>query len=160
MKYATTNGTAVSGTNYTTGTGTLSFAAGVTNKTFTIKILNDHVASATNKVFTVGLSAPTGSGTLGTTIVGTVVLVDAGPDAIDAAGHIHNLDIRMSDEGDAILTITGDVRAKLSIQGSNDLVKWTNITDVELPAGYAQWADKTPEADRYHYYRIWDASAN
>lgn len=75
VAYATTNDTATAGSDYTAATGTLSFAAGETNKTFTVKITND-TSSETNETFTVGLSAPTGEGSLSTNIVTTVTITD------------------------------------------------------------------------------------
>jgi hypothetical protein len=46
MKYATIDGTAITGSDYTAATGMLSFAAGETEKTFTIAIRNDNTAES------------------------------------------------------------------------------------------------------------------
>jgi Metallo-peptidase family M12/Calx-beta domain len=157
VKYATTNSTAIAGTNYTAATGTLNFAAGVTNKTFTITILNHHMATTNSALFTVGLSAPTGNGQIGNTGVETITITGAGPDLLgDPATKRHSLAISYAKSGIPVLTIKGDVRSKLTIQGSEDLRKWINLTDVPLPTGYAEWADKAAETNRFHYYRIWD----
>jgi uncharacterized delta-60 repeat protein len=66
INYATSNGTAVAGTDYTATSGTLNFAAGETSKTFSVPILNSGVFSATPLSFNVSLSTPTGGSTLGT----------------------------------------------------------------------------------------------
>ena len=43
VNYATSNGTATAGADFTTTSGTLNFAAGVTSQTITVSILNDSV---------------------------------------------------------------------------------------------------------------------
>ncbi len=75
VAFATANGTATAGSDYTASTGTLSFAAGETSKTITVPITNDTAVEA-NETFTVTISAPTGGATLGTTTVSTVTITD------------------------------------------------------------------------------------
>lgn len=60
VAYATSNGTAKSGTAYTSVSGTLNFSSGETSKTFSVPIMDD---SSTNgaRAFTVTLSNPTGA---------------------------------------------------------------------------------------------------
>jgi Ca2+-binding RTX toxin-like protein len=58
VNYATSNGTAIAGTDYTATTGTLTFAAGQTSKTIAVPILNDNLNEA-NETFEINLSAPT-----------------------------------------------------------------------------------------------------
>lgn len=75
VTYATSNGTGKSGSEYTSTTGTLSFAANESSKTFTVPIFNDTAGDGA-KTFTVTLSAPTG-GTLTTgQSVATVTIND------------------------------------------------------------------------------------
>ena len=64
VKYATSNGGATAGTDYTTATGTLSFANGVTSQTFTVTILNNTNPPSTDTV-NLWLSNPTGGSSLG-----------------------------------------------------------------------------------------------
>ncbi len=78
VNYATANGTATSGTDYTTTSGTLSFGAGVTAMTIPIPILNDAVHESTES-FTVSLSGPMGGAKLGTQITATVNITDNDP---------------------------------------------------------------------------------
>ena len=61
VAYATADSTAVAGTtgDYTATSGVLTFAAGITSKTFTVAIKNDTVAEPAETFF-VNLSAPTG----------------------------------------------------------------------------------------------------
>ncbi len=74
VNYATSNGTATSGSDYTTATGTLRFAVGETSKTFTIPILNDLLIEPTQTV-NLTLSAPVGT-TLGTQTTAVLSIVD------------------------------------------------------------------------------------
>lgn len=75
VQYATSNGTATAGSDYTAKTGTLSWAAGdVAAKTIAIPIANDTIAEA-NETFTVTLTNPVGA-TLGTPNPATVAILD------------------------------------------------------------------------------------
>lgn len=74
VNYATANGTAVAGTDYTSASGTLNWAVGdQAAKTFIVPILNNSV-QAEPKAFTVALSLPTGT-TLGTVSTATVTIL-------------------------------------------------------------------------------------
>ena len=75
VAWATANGTATAGSDYTAGSGTLTFAAGETSKSLTVAVLDDSSAE-NNETFTVTLSNPTGGATLGDTTVCTVTIVD------------------------------------------------------------------------------------
>jgi glucose/arabinose dehydrogenase/PKD repeat protein len=63
VDYATSDGSAVAGSNYTQTAGTLAFANGVTVRTFTIPILDSGVPSG-DLTFNVTLLNPTGGATL------------------------------------------------------------------------------------------------
>jgi hypothetical protein len=65
VSYATSNGTAAAGVNYTATMGTLNFAQGQTLATFNVPILDDHVNDGTPYlVFDVTLSNPTSGATI------------------------------------------------------------------------------------------------
>ena len=77
VKYATANGTAISGLDYTSKSGTLTFAPGVTNQSLNIPILNDNLNEA-DETFTLQLTAPTNAvldanSTISTTITDTLI---------------------------------------------------------------------------------------
>ena len=64
--------TAVPGTDYTAGSGTLSFAAGATSKTVTVKVTGDQVDES-NETLTLTLSSATGGAEIGdATATGTI----------------------------------------------------------------------------------------
>ena len=58
MNYATANGSATAGSDYTAAAGTITFAPGETSKTFTVAISNDAVFEGAEN-FQVNLSTPT-----------------------------------------------------------------------------------------------------
>jgi hypothetical protein len=75
VQYATANGTAAAGLDYTSVTGTLTFNPGVTSRVINIPILNDSINEA-DETFTLTLSSPTnvnlGTATTVTTITDTL----------------------------------------------------------------------------------------
>ncbi|MFM6547592.1 MAG: Calx-beta domain-containing protein, partial [Microcystis panniformis] len=72
VNYATANGTATAGLDYTATNGTLTFAPGATSQVINIPILNDSLNEA-DETFTLTLSSPTnaslGAGTIATTTI-------------------------------------------------------------------------------------------
>jgi hypothetical protein len=75
VAYATANGSATAGADYSSRSGTLTFNAGVTSQTFTVPILQDTLPEGA-ETFTVTLSNPGGGATLGATTVATVTIND------------------------------------------------------------------------------------
>ena len=74
-QYATTNGTATAGTDYTATSGTLTFAAGVTSVSFQVPITNDTRDEVTETV-NLSLSNPAGGAVLGTRRTASLNIVD------------------------------------------------------------------------------------
>ena len=58
VNYATANGTAVAGSDYTATSNTLTFAPGQTSQTISVPVIGDTITEA-NETFTVNLSTPT-----------------------------------------------------------------------------------------------------
>jgi hypothetical protein len=77
VHYATANGSATAGSDYTATSGTLTFAPGQTSKTISIPILTDQVADP-GETFSVNLSAPVGV-VLSTPSSAQVTIVDDPP---------------------------------------------------------------------------------
>ncbi|MDH3326371.1 MAG: PKD domain-containing protein, partial [Gammaproteobacteria bacterium] len=75
VDYATSNGTATAGSDYTSASGTLNFADGVTSQTFLIAIIDD-VNYEGNEALTITLSNPTSGTTLGTSSASLTVTED------------------------------------------------------------------------------------
>jgi endonuclease G len=79
ITYATSNSSATSGSDYTSVSGTLSFAGGDTgSKTFSVPILDDTTFEG-NETVTLTLSAPTGGATLGSPSTATLTIVENDP---------------------------------------------------------------------------------
>ena len=77
VNYATSNGTATSGSDYTSRSGTLNWGSGDSaNKTFTVPILNDSV-DENNETVNLSLSNPTGGATLGSPSTAVLTITDS-----------------------------------------------------------------------------------
>src|SRR3990170_2552041 len=74
VSYATSDGTALAGSDYTAISGTLTFAPGVTSRTFSVPIINDAIFEA-NESLSLTLSNPVSS-TLGSPNPATLTIVD------------------------------------------------------------------------------------
>jgi hypothetical protein len=78
VKYATSDGTGVAGTNYTATSGTLSFPIGVATETIDIPIIDDNLIHSPDLNFNIALSNPTGGGLVAHN-VDVVTLLDTDP---------------------------------------------------------------------------------
>lgn len=77
VDYATSNGTAQAGSDYTATNGTLNFAAGVATQTVNVALVGDSLPEP-NETLVLTLSNPTGGATLGTaSATGTIINDDA-----------------------------------------------------------------------------------
>ena len=72
VKYATANGTATAGSDYTAKSKTLTFAAGVSTMKVKVPVLGDNVREP-NETFSLQLSSPTGATISDATGVATIV---------------------------------------------------------------------------------------
>jgi sugar lactone lactonase YvrE len=72
VSYATADGSATAGTNYTAASGTVVFAPGETTKTILVQTVDDGVADPT-RAFTVSLSSPVNATLGGSQGIGTIL---------------------------------------------------------------------------------------
>ena len=84
--WATSDGTAIGGTNYTSSSGTVNFATGVTAMTVSVPTIDDYALTGP-LVMTTSLSAPSGGAVLGTASgTGTINNIDTAWTATLTAG--------------------------------------------------------------------------
>ncbi len=76
IDYATSNGTATAGSDYTATSGTLTFAPGELTKFITIPIVDDNLFENASETFNLTLSNPTNSAVLLTPATTTVSIFD------------------------------------------------------------------------------------
>lgn len=74
VNYASADGTAIAGTDYTAVSGTLSIPAGQTSGTIDVSTIDDNATGESNEQMTVALSSPSSNATIATgTGTGTIV---------------------------------------------------------------------------------------
>jgi len=78
VDYATSNGTATAGQDYTAASGTLIFPNGITSQTFSVPILSDPL-DENDETVTLTLTNPAGSGSLGSQSTATLTIGDDDP---------------------------------------------------------------------------------
>ncbi len=76
VNYATSDGTATAGSDYTATSGTLTFAPGELTKFISIPITDDNLFENGNETFNLSLSSPTNSAQLLTPATATVTILD------------------------------------------------------------------------------------
>jgi hypothetical protein len=124
VDFATSNGSALAGSDYTTSTGTLTFTNGVTLQTFSVPITND-TNDENDETVNLALSNPQGGGglTAPTTAILTIVDDDTttpGALALSSAGY----DVA-EDSGPATITVnrtggsSGTVSVNYAVNGSS-----------------------------------------
>jgi hypothetical protein len=137
ISYATSDGTAAAGTNYTSTSGTLSWAAGDSNaKTINVPITTN-VAFSGSITFTLTLSSPTGGATLGTNSAEIVTITTAGP--YSAFSNYYTLPYtgtpNFKSLGTSLLHVTASIAADASHTGTNaSYILDTGSTGVVMPA--------------------------
>ena len=115
VAYETRDGTAAAGSDYTSTSGTLRFAAGETNKTIAVPTLEDATAEETEG-FTVQLRDPSGATVADGTATGTIADDDEPPglsinDALAVReGETAEFVVRLSAASDKLVTVAYETR--------------------------------------------------
>ena len=143
VSYATANGTATAGKDYTAKSGTLTFtnaAAGA--QTFTVQTTEDSIDEGTGETFTVSISGPSGGGgpapSLGTASVSTTITDDdAAPTGIALSAEPSTLGEDNS---------TTSVTVKATLQGGTTRTEATTVTIGTLAGTALKGTDYTATA--------------
>ena len=113
VDYATSDGTATAGEDYTAASGTLTFAAGVLAQTVAVALLDDAIDEG-RETFTLTLSNPSGAVIADGEAVGTIINTDQMPKAWNArfgravAVHVvEAVEARLEGQGDSFVQVGG-----------------------------------------------------
>lgn len=129
VSYATANGTALAGVNYTAKSGTLTWTDGdAASKSFTVSLINDAVwSSPVRRTFTVALAKTSGDATLGTSTL-TVTLSEDDPAPV-------SLPTFVSPTPSDGAVVSATVNSSVSIQTHADSTASVTYSATGLPAG-------------------------
>lgn len=117
VSYATSDGTALAGSDYTAASGNATFASGVATASVRVPILNDAIHEPT-ETFTVTLSAPSANDTLGAAPTATVTILDDDAAPAHATFSPTSLamgGVRVGTSASGSVTLTNDGGATLNL---------------------------------------------
>ena len=143
VHYATANGTATAGTDYTAASGTVQWADGDTaTKQIPIRIGNTTQFAGT-KTFTVSLSAPTGGASIGTPSTATTTIEGAGAPAVGALALTASSFTVAQNAGTMTVNVnrTNGSAGAISVQFATSNGSAVAGTDYTATSGTLQWAD-------------------
>jgi CSLREA domain-containing protein len=135
VNYATSNGTATAGEDYTVASGTLNFADGETLKTFDVAITNDSWDEP-DETINLTLSNPTGGGSLGANATAVLTIADNDP---TPAINITSVTANEGNSGTTAFTFT------ISLSSPSAQTVGVHYETEEGP-GTTPWTDYTPAA--------------
>ena len=105
VNYATEDGSATAGSDYTATSATLTFADGDTSKTFSVSITDDSTYEG-NESLTVSLSNATGGASVGTPGVATVTIVENDPPPAAGSLQFSGANYSVAEDGtSALITV-------------------------------------------------------
>ncbi|MBI3354962.1 MAG: hypothetical protein HY034_08775, partial [Nitrospirae bacterium] len=140
VNYATSNGTATSGSDYTSASGALNWADGdVATKTFTVSIINDILVEG-DETINLTLSSPTNGAILGSQSTATLtILDDDGPSTL----RFENSSYSVSEgAGTATISVlrTGSSAGAVSVNYATSNGTATAGSDYTAASGTLNWA--------------------
>jgi hypothetical protein len=104
VNYATANGSATAGSDYTAKSGTLTFPKGSTAQTVSVPVIGDAVIES-NETFTLNLTNPVNATLANTSAVGTITNDDS-PPVEDSALSVNDVTVAEGNSGTANLVFT------------------------------------------------------
>jgi uncharacterized repeat protein (TIGR02543 family) len=140
VNYATSNGTATAGSDYTAATGILTFAAGVISQTFTIAIADDQSVESSETI-NLTLSSPTGGATLGSPTSAVLTIADNDQAGIQIPGTFQAEDYKAGGSNVGYYDLTAGNTG--GVYKPNDAVD-IEVTSDPIGGGYnVGWTDNT-----------------
>ncbi len=158
VNYATANGTATAGTDYTAKSGTLTFtSAAAGSQTFKVQTTEDVVDEGTGETFTVSISSPSGGGgpapslAKSPTVTTTITDDDDAPSGVTLSAVPSSLG---EDDAETSLTVTAKLNGSTlpgsttvtigTLSGSatkdTDYTVGTSLASITIPATTASWS--------------------
>ncbi len=139
VSYATSDGTATAGSDYTATSGTLSFEPGQTEQTVSVAVKSDHEAEA-DETFSFNLSAPV-SAVIGKASATATIQND------DTAASVNDVTVKEGDaSGVALFTVTLSPPVPFAVD-----VNYTTGTDANQPNAATPDDDFTPVSGVLHF---------
>ena len=142
VDFATSDGTAIAGTDYTAASGTLTFAPGELSKNITIRPTSDPLFENANETFTLTLSNPTGAIITTGAMTITIQDDDSKPNiSVDFniripegdSGNTHGgINIKLSNPTVQVVTVDYATSNRTALAGSDYVTASGNVT---IPAG-------------------------
>lgn len=161
VRFATVNGTALAGSDYTATSGTLTFAAGETNKSVSLTLRTDSATEASES-FYLRLSSPS-STSLGTytnleVAIRNVAPGDAPALAAAVSGQQADLvsirSLGLRDPGHVEIRVEGPVGAGFVLQASSNLTDWESLTTNVVTDGVFVWSEPFDGSVARRYFRV------
>jgi chitinase len=159
VRYATVNGTALAGSDYNATSGTLTFAAGETNKAISLTLRTDAITEAAESMY-VRLSSPTGT-SLGTHTNLEVVIRNSAAASMPALASELAADPSLGIESLAFagpdqlrLHIIGPSQVGFVLEASTNLVDWVPIATESMPEGGLDWIEPVDSVVLRRYFRV------
>ena len=152
--FTTTNGTAISGTDYTATNGVVSFAPGETNKTITVSVTFDADLES-SEIFRIRLVSLTNSASATYTNIPITIADSFGGIAGAAlAETVEITSIQAIGEGFLRLHVSGPKGTPFVIETSSDLTTWVPVVSNIVPLGGLDWITPIDRTIPARYFRV------